>query len=272
MICGKFEKGKFCFPEKHTLMRIIAATLFLFFIGTVGMAHDFELNYEGRTSPVIKKTTLENVEQVSDIVPNFWKKIHLPADYRSAFSNVLSTCQQNECLSLIDIHSVEISAFCNGVRTVEKGKNLDITSNQKEMLKRADMGMVINIFISFTPKESVGMSGDDKMITGVIGTKVVSAVEAKYPGGFGALSSYLNKEMVRKMKFEDIPDYVNFMVDEEGQVNDVNVMRLQGDQVSTIDLFIEEVFLKMPNWYPAQTISGDHVKQEFTIPFLGKGC
>ena len=253
-------------------MKIASLIVILFLTGTVGIAQNFELKYEGRTSPVVKKTTLENVEHISEIIPDFWKKMHLPAEYRGAFSHALSACKEKEWRDMVDVHSVEISTFCNGVRKVEISENLNITAEQKEILRNADIGMVINIFISFTPKGSLGISNNNEIITGICATKVVSEVEAKYPGGFAALSSYLNKNMVTKLEFDDLPDYVNFKVDEEGHVIDVTVMRLPGDKVLAIDSFIEEVFEKMPNWSPARTISGSHVKQEFTIPFLGKGC
>ena len=105
--------------------------------------------------------------------------------------------------------------------------------------------------------------------------RVVPEVEASFPGGKDALNNYLYENVVEKLTekgtySEVLPNGVQFVVDENGRIDDVEVIWM-AEKPNWNDQIVE-AFYAMPRWVPAQDVNGENVRQQFTIPFLNIGC
>ncbi len=104
--------------------------------------------------------------------------------------------------------------------------------------------------------------------------KVYTMVEQmpEYPGGHGAMMSYLSQTI--KYPAEALDDGIEgkvilrFVVDAEGQVGDVKVMRGVRDAPS-LEREAVRVVKRMPKWKPGQQ-GGKAVATYFTLPVMFK--
>ena len=89
---------------------------------------------------------------------------------------------------------------------------------------------------------------------------------AEYPGGLEAMSSYIAKSVVypEKAKADGVQGkvYVQFVVEPDGSVGDVTVLRGVGGECDDEAL---RVVKSMPKWQPA-TFKGNPVRSKYVIP------
>ena len=89
---------------------------------------------------------------------------------------------------------------------------------------------------------------------------------AEYPGGLEAMSSYIAKSVVypEKAKTDGVQGkvYVQFIVEKDGSVGDVTVLRGVGGECDEEAL---RVVKSMPKWQPA-TFKGNPVRSKYVIP------
>ena len=89
---------------------------------------------------------------------------------------------------------------------------------------------------------------------------------AEYPGGVEAMSSYIAKSVVypEKAKADGVQGkvYVQFVVEPDGSVGDVTVLRGVGGECDDEAL---RVVKSMPKWQPA-TFKGNPVRSKYVIP------
>jgi len=94
---------------------------------------------------------------------------------------------------------------------------------------------------------------------------IVSANEAKYPGGQAALETYLSKNITypNRVPYEG-KMVVEFAVNKEGEVKNVVVTYSPyGDYVNSK---LIQAFERMPHWIPASNKSGDLQNAYMEVP------
>ena len=91
---------------------------------------------------------------------------------------------------------------------------------------------------------------------------------AEFPGGMGALVQFLQAETRYPKEAQDKKIQgkvlVEFIVDKEGNVTDVNVLK---SAHPLLDAEAVRVCRAMPQWTPAQDGDGKYVKSTFQLPF-----
>lgn len=91
---------------------------------------------------------------------------------------------------------------------------------------------------------------------------------AEFPGGMGALVQFLQAETRYPKEAQDKKIQgkvlVEFIVDKEGNVTDVNVLK---SAHPLLDAEAVRVCRAMPQWTPAQDEEGKYVKSTFQLPF-----
>lgn len=94
------------------------------------------------------------------------------------------------------------------------------------------------------------------------------AKRAEFPGGMGALVQFLQAETRYPKEAQDKKIQgkvlVEFIVDKEGNVTDVNVLK---SAHPLLDAEAVRVCRAMPQWTPAQDEEGKYVKSTFQLPF-----
>lgn len=91
---------------------------------------------------------------------------------------------------------------------------------------------------------------------------------AEFPGGMGALVQFLQAETRYPKEAQDKKIQgkvlVEFIVDKEGNVTDVNVLK---SAHPLLDAEAVRVCRAMPQWTPAQDGDGKYVKSTYQLPF-----
>jgi TonB family protein len=267
------------------MKNILISLLFILFIST-GFSQNFNYEYTGRYTPVIKKEKLYFAGTVSEIMPGFNRYFALPARERhqmdllvnmSDSSQAYSVFPQESFAKFIDFVSVEISAISDGKTLTAQSKGDLLTSEQKNILNAADMGTDIHMKITYSYKNPANdkYATSAKIKEGYYTVTVVPATEAEFPGGAKQITAYLKDNIINqiseKSAFAKIQEaIVDFTVDEEGQILDAKLSRTSTDP--EIDKLILDATNRMPKWRPAEDSKGIRVRQVVSIPFGGGGC
>lgn len=256
-------------------MKILSTLLFLVLFISNGFTQNFNFEYLGRKKPAVKKTTLENATVVGEIMPALWDNIGLAYKERVELDLILNYFPDESYNKIIDIHEVEIEVMINGERKSSIGNSEMLTAEQKELLKQADMGSSIAVRFRFFHRYTVSNSGRKDIRYGYYSVDVVPETEASYPGGNQALSAYLKSNVVDKIFYSDndyekLPINVDFIVTENGDVENVDISRKMA--IPDVDQLIKNAFTNMAKWTPAVNAEGVFVRQKFSIPFGGMGC
>lgn len=94
------------------------------------------------------------------------------------------------------------------------------------------------------------------------------AKRAEFPGGTGALIQFIQSECQypKEAMDQNIQGtvLVEFIVDKEGNVTDVNVLK---SAHPLLDAEAVRVCRAMPQWTPAQDGEGKYVKSTYQLPF-----
>lgn len=265
-------------------MKNLIITLLLSLFVMPGFSQNARFEYNGRYTPAIKKTNLNEANSVYEIMPEFNRYFVLPFNEHDQFNKQIvsiypsSGFYPSENYSyLFNFISVEVSSICDGnVMTAQSTGDL-LTAEQKNIINLAELGTDISIKIKFTYKNEANSSSGSaaKINEGVYSVTVIPDTEAEYPGGFKQFAAYYTENVFNKIQERKATEKIQqvvlkFTVDEEGQIVDARIASTSTDP--KIDELLLDATNKMPKWMPAQNSKGIKVKQEFSIPFGGGGC
>ena len=160
--------------------------------------------------------------------------------------------------------SVKITTIVNGQKQTISGKEHQLSSEQKQLIKSADPGEDIEVYIDYIPANNL-KSNPARNIEFTL--KVNPDKDASFPGGSEGLMSYLEQHAMTS-----IPDSIfvgfklaaiKFSIDELGNVVEPHVFWSSEDE--TIDKIMMNSICDMPKWSPAEYSNGRKVTQELSF-------
>jgi TonB family protein len=271
--------------------RIITLLLISFF--ATGFSQGLKYVYEGRFTPSIKKEKLNTAKFVNEIMPDFCRYIILPFGERNLLDDQLKArdplnrnllyppefydLPQESYSNILYFISMDITTMNNGKTMLSKGVSNLITKEQKSILMAADAGTDIHIKIRFKYKNTGKVSYYDleQIKEGDYTVTVIPETEAEYPGGFPAITNYINRNVFDKIPNKsdlsrNPPAVVKFTINEDGHISDARISRTSRN--TKVDKLLLDAIIKMPNWKPAKDSKGKNIKQEYSIPLGNDGC
>ena len=158
---------------------------------------------------------------------------------------------------------------CNGTDSSDKTAS-NSTTDTMSAAKTADSAAAVQAKKKKKGKLSIAMAKADsaKMVKDAHGVYNRADKEPEFPGGEGALSSYINKNLPYPQSAIDNGTtgtvHVSFVVDEHGKVVDPQAMdgKNLGDDLVNQTL---KVFSNMPMWTPGM-VRGKKVKTRLEVP------
>ncbi|MCE3280719.1 MAG: hypothetical protein K0S44_2910 [Bacteroidetes bacterium] len=274
-------------------MKTRIITLLLFSLFTNGFSQELKYVYGGRFTPSIKKQKLNTAKFVNEIMPEFCRYVRLPYGERTLLDDQLKArdpldrnllyppefydLPQENYSNILYFISMDITTISNGKTMLSKSVSNLITKEQKSILLSADPGTDIHIKIRFKYKNTgkISFYDLDQIKEGDYIVTVVPETEAEYPGGFVAITNYINRNVFDKIQNKsdlnrNPPAVVSFMINEDGQVSDARITRTSRNV--KVDKLLLDAINKMPKWKPAKDSKGIKVKQEYSIPLGNDGC
>jgi TonB family protein len=229
-------------------MKKILITPLLLLLFIAGFSQNLDYGVHGKYLHPIKKETLEKAKFMADLIPYY------PVWWIAGYE------------------SVEILATCDGKAMMASGANDTLSTEQRNILSKAELGTDIILNIKFKSKNAV----TDNIETGTMNysATVIPETEAEYPGGNQQMTQYLKENAIDK-----IPEIsskqiqqtlVEFTVNEKGETANAKIIKTSGD--SETDKLLIEAINKMPKWSPAKDSKGRKVKQEFEFSVGSSGC
>ncbi|MFN8359068.1 MAG: energy transducer TonB [Candidatus Kapaibacterium sp.] len=214
-------------------------SLLLSFMVTSPQPQNLNFDVHAAYSTSVKTHTLANAQSVADIIPQY------PSEWIKNYA------------------FVEVIVKKNGAITKAAGKNSVLSTEQKTILRSADIGSEIAISIGYTEKNAV--TENTQSATLHYEATVIPEKEAEYQGGYQQLSAYIQEHAINKISDKNSKDFkpvvVKFTVNERGEIANAHVAQSSND--AKIDKTLLQVITKMPKWRPAETAKGVKVKQEF---------
>ena len=158
--------------------------------------------------------------------------------------------------------SVEISTSKNGKTIKADGINEILTREQSSLLKSAELGDDITVYVVYKNKNAVTNFMDMRTMNFTM--TVTPEVEAQYVGGNEKLKKYMKENVLDKLEGKEVQaTRVHFTVNEKGMI--VNAFITESSDDPNINELLLSVVNKMPNWKPAQNVKGVKVKQSFVL-------
>lgn len=239
------------------MKKLILTLATVFFIGSTAFAqygnkpmvsNDLSYDIRGIYSHPIKKVKLNGAKLLSDLISGY------PTNWISNYV------------------SVEILATCAGKSMKAISANDVLTTEQKNILKTADLGTEIIINAKYKIKNPVTNLIEESKMT--FSAMEVPDMEAEYVGGKEQLIKTIKENVSNKIPESTLkklqPIVIRFTVNEGGEIAGAFVTKTSGDL--KIDKVLLEVINKMQNWKPAQNTNGIKVKQEFIFGVGNVGC
>jgi TonB family protein len=175
--------------------------------------------------------------------------------------------------------SVEIIATNSGKEISGVSANDQLTTEQKNILKAADLSSDIMINVKYKYKSGLtnnSVNQELNIAKTVMNIKltVIPETEAEYASGQKQMSAYLKESVINKIP-ESIAKQIKaaqviFTVNEKGEIEDAKISKTSGDE-KTDQLLLESIN-KMPKWKPAENEKGIKVKQYFQFNVGQYGC
>lgn len=170
--------------------------------------------------------------------------------------------------------SVEISTSCKNVKVNAESLNDVLSTEQKEMLNKANIGTDIVIIVKHNTKNAITNALVKSEMN--VSLTVIPEIEAIYVGGYKSMIGYLKENSstkiasisTKKIQFASL----KFIVNKNGKAGSVMLMKTSGN--TEVDNLLVDLIANMPKWIPAQNSKGATVNQEFefTIGSRGGGC
>lgn len=213
-----------------------------FFLSTTllsGFAQDLEFDVRGKYARTVTKDVLEHSSLLSDVISGYpvnWVK---------------------------DYVSVEVLTENNGKAVTAKGENQILTTGQRTILKRVQLGSEVQINVRYKNINAVTEQPENNDM--VVKLTVGPDIEAEFFGGYDELKKYLKDNLIDRIientPVENQKGKISFTIDPTGKLVDAEVSASSGD--ADLDNFLLEIFDKMPDWKPAQNTNGEKTKQRF---------
>lgn len=212
---------------------------------------------EPRYNITVNKEILNSANDVSDII----------ADYPSNW--------------ISEYVSVVIKVTSNGEILEATSTNEKLISEQKRILKSANLGSEISVQVNYKNNDSEASLNNNnpkinetKTITLKMTVTPETDIEAKFTGGNELMNTYLMENAIHKIsgvvarKIKTAQ--VTFTVTEAGKIENVQLSKTSNDPAT--DELLVNVIANMPKWQPARNSKGKAVKQEFKFSVSDYGC
>lgn len=177
--------------------------------------------------------------------------------------------------------SVTIMTTAHGEIMEAKSSNEKLTTEQKNILKSADLGSEIYINISYkyntveaSKSSAINLNSDVQSISIKMTVTPETEVAAAFVGGDELMNTYLMENAIHKIpgsvarKIKTAQ--VTFTVNEAGKIENVQLSKTSNDPAT--DKLLVNVIANMPKWEPARNSKGKAVKQEFKFSIRDYGC
>lgn len=160
--------------------------------------------------------------------------------------------------------SVEISAFRHGEIQKAFGKSENLSQEQKDLMKNADVGSAISVTVHYMPENNLTHNDAKEMD---FTFTVEPDNEAEFAGGQDQLSKYFKENAIDKVTRSSFKQYklaaYKFTIDESGKV--VDPMILWSSEDDEIDGVMLGSICNMPQWTPAAYDDGTKISQEYVL-------
>ncbi len=160
--------------------------------------------------------------------------------------------------------SVRISAWVDNQLMTKIGTGYDLTSDQKELFKKADLLKQISVSIEYIPNNNL-THNEPKIIDFKI--DIDPSQNAEYAGGDDELYSYIKKNAIDHIPEGLIDGYkmavISFVVDQDGRVTSPFIHWSSED--AQVDSILTKALCNMPLWSPARHENGVEISQEFAL-------
>jgi len=264
-------------------MKKIIIVLILSFIFSNGFTANPAEKNPGRYRAKVNKEKLKDISFITDISPEVWRRLSMPhnarleLDYQKIdhppgyYINA-----QSGYVVAVNYVSVEITVMDNGRKLSAKSTGEKLTAEQKNILAAADSDSEIDIKIRFRFKSIVRDKdlNSEMDFLGELTVDVAPETEAEFHLGCKKIPDYIIESVSKKISEPQASQkimnaVVKFTVNEAGSTVDAKVLRTSSDP--EIDKLLLEVIKDMPKWKPAESSTGEKVKQTFRIVF-NDGC
>ena len=160
--------------------------------------------------------------------------------------------------------SVELTVLSNGKRLKSVGRSNELTTEQKELIVKADLGSEIKVKVRYIPDNTLK---HNDLKTHRFSCLIDPSRDAQFNGGEEALNNYLKEHILDHLPEGTITQYklaaVKFNVNEEGDVENTNLFWSSDD--TDFDKLMIEAICNMPKWQPAAFANGTKTTQEFAF-------
>ncbi len=161
-------------------------------------------------------------------------------------------------------HALEVIASCHTVLEKDVGQNDTLTSEQLDLLSRADTDKDIRIVVHYIPENDM-KHNDIKSFDFFI--SIDPDISAQFPGGSSALKQYLDESALAVVSTGSVKEHqlaaIKFIIDESGQIIEPLISSSSGNE--SIDQVMIDVVCGMPAWTPARYANGQTVPQEYVL-------
>ena len=160
--------------------------------------------------------------------------------------------------------SLEISVRESGKLKTALSKSEAFTSEQKQLMNRADEGSDINVKIKYLPDNTLSFNKVQQID---FSFSVEPVKEAKYFGGMTALNQFLDGKLKGGIPDDTFKQYqlaaVKFKINEDGEVVDAHIFWTSENE--KVDQLLLKTIREMPCWSPAEYEGGSKISQEFAL-------
>lgn len=229
-------------------MNYLFTLLLLIIINLAGYSQNLSFDIHGTYTRAIKKEKLTSANTFSDLISGY------PASW------------------ITNYMAAEILVI-NGKDVLKAtGSNDTLTTIQKDILSKAELGTDIVIDVAYRYKNSI--TGQMDLRTMHYTATVIPEMEAEYPGGRAAMIQYLTENAIHQIsdtlskQMKQV--IISFTVNETGTIANAQVSTTSGDPET--DKVLLEAISNMPAWKPAEDLKGIRVKQEFEFHVGNVGC
>lgn len=205
-------------------------------------------------------------------------------EVRPTYSKPVHKNQLTEAKTLQDINpgypaawvkdyiSTELTVTNNGNLMKAAGANATLSTDQKDLLVRADLGTDILVDVKYQAKNPItGLTKSDLIHFSL---SLIPEIEAEYPGGPQLMTQYLKENAMSKLTVLDPKTFkgtvIKFTINEEGEIANARISTPSDNEL--IDHLLLDAISKMPKWKPAGTTHGIKVKQDFVFNVGIPGC
>ena len=203
----------------------------------------------GRFKHAITPEKLKRVKSIDDIITDY------PSNWVSEYEKV------------------EVLTYRKGEEVKEESNDIVFSEGQKQLLRSLNTSDAIYFNIKYEVEDAE--SGPPDLREMHIAVAVVPHTPAEYIGGYQFMMDYLKSKSAHKIvgKIKEDMNFtrLDFLVNEDGIVEDVNLKDSSGDP--EVDALLFRLISEMPSWNAAKNVQDEPVVQrlEFILTY-GDNC